>query len=72
VTVLVNRDLSQETLGLVRRIVKLETPAHVLTSVKQATNSFLAGLSSLIGVDTYLAAKPKPRHLKKNKKPRTR
>jgi phage tail-like protein len=61
VTVLVHQEINPTDLGLVRRVVQMETPAHVSTAVKTATNEFLTGVSSLIGVDTYLAKKPGPR-----------
>jgi phage tail-like protein len=59
-TVLVHQEIDPQDLGLVRRVVDLETPAHVSVTVKTATNEFLAGVSSLIEVDTYLAKKRKP------------
>jgi phage tail-like protein len=60
VTVLVHQEITPVDLGLVRRVVQLETPAHVSAAVKTATNEFLTGVSSLIGVDTYLAKKLGP------------
>jgi phage tail-like protein len=61
VTVLVHQDVSPQNLGLIRRIVELETPAHILATVQTASYSFVAGLASLVGVDTYLAPKLGPR-----------
>jgi len=57
VTVLVHQDVSAQDLGLINRIVKLETPAHVLASVQTASYSFIAGIASLIGIDTFLSPK---------------
>ena len=58
VTVLVHKEFAPQDLKLIRRIVNLETPAHVLVRVVTASNAFLAGLASLVGVDTYLVPKP--------------
>jgi len=41
--------------GLIRRIVSLETPAHVQAQVLTARFPFMVAVSSLVGVDTYLA-----------------
>ena len=60
VTILVHQEIEPQDLGLVRRVAGLETPAHVAVRVEVATNSFRAGVASLVGVDTYLAPKPKP------------
>lgn len=57
VTVLVHQEVNPQDLGLIRRIVNLETPAHVLARVERASNAFLAGMASLVGIDTYLAPK---------------
>jgi len=54
VTVLVHENLEPQMLSLVRRVVELETPAHVLSRVLTASFRFMVGMSSLIGVDTYL------------------
>ena len=53
-TVLVHQSVSPQDLGLLRRVVELEAPAHVATQVLTATWPFLVGIASLIGVDTYL------------------
>jgi phage tail-like protein len=61
-TVLVHQNVSPQDLGLLRRVVELEAPAHVATQVVSATWPFLVGIASLIGVDTYLGPPqiPKP------------
>jgi phage tail-like protein len=58
VTVLVHEEVESQDLGLIRRIVDLETPAHVLSRVIPARYSFLVGMATLVGVDTYLAHRP--------------
>lgn len=59
-TVLVHHSVSPQDLGLLRRIVELEGPAHVATRVLSATWPFLVGIASLLGVDTYLGPPRRP------------
>lgn len=59
-TVLVHEDVVAQDLGLIRRIVDLETPAHVITRVTPASYPFIVGMASLVGVDTYLGPARKP------------
>jgi len=58
VTIFVHQEIEPQDLGLIRRVVDLETPAHVVARVVTATEPFLVGVSSLVGIDTYLARKP--------------
>lgn len=60
VTVLVHQELSAKDVALIRQVVALETPAHVEAKVLTASQRFMVGLASLIGVDTYLVDKPQP------------
>jgi phage tail-like protein len=58
ITVLVHEEVEPQDFGLIRRVVDLETPAHVLSRLVPASSSFLVGLASLVGVDTYLGRRP--------------
>lgn len=60
-TVLVHRKVDDVDLGLIRRIVALESPAHVQVRVATASWPFMVGVASLVGVDTYLARAVPPR-----------
>jgi len=53
-TILVHHDIEPQELGLLKRVVEMETPAHVEAKVVKATRPFLVGMASLVGVDTYL------------------
>jgi phage tail-like protein len=52
--VLVHQEVEAQDLALIRRIVRLEAPAHVDVQVATATWPLRVGVASLVGVDTYL------------------
>jgi hypothetical protein len=60
VTVLVHQEFTPQDLGLIRRVAEREKPADVQLTIAPAAFPFLAGIASLLGVDTYLARKRKP------------
>jgi phage tail-like protein len=60
VTVLVHQEVEAQDLGLIRRVVEMETPAHVIASVLTASYPFMVGMASLVGVDTYMGNKQSP------------
>ncbi|MDP2074333.1 phage tail protein [Hydrogenophaga sp.] len=60
-TVLVHREVDEVDIGLIRRIVAQESPAHVQVRVATASWPFMVGVASLVGVDTYLARAVPPR-----------
>jgi phage tail-like protein len=54
VTLFIHNDIETQNLGLIRRIVEQESPAHVITTLAFASYPLLVGLASLVGIDTYL------------------
>jgi phage tail-like protein len=57
-TVFIHNQVENVNLRLVRRIVETEKPAHVQAFVRVATQPFMIGLASLLGVNTYLGPEP--------------
>src|SRR5262249_46765594 len=53
VTILVHEEAEPQDLGRIRRVVAAEVPAHVEARVTSASDPFLVGIASLVGVDTY-------------------
>jgi phage tail-like protein len=59
-TVLVHQDIATQDLGLLQQIIDLEAPAHVEVKLVTATYRFRVAVSSLVGIDSFLAPKPAP------------
>jgi len=57
-TVFVHNQVENVNLNLVKRIVEAEKPAHVQAVVRIATQPFMIGLASLLGINTYLGPQP--------------
>jgi phage tail-like protein len=57
-TVFVHNQVENVNLKMVQRIVEAEKPAHVQAFVKVATQPFMIGLASLVGVNSYLGPDP--------------
>lgn len=57
-TVLVMNETSPESVGMIRRIINAEAPAHVTIDLRVASRNLIAGLSALVGVDTHLGTAP--------------
>jgi len=57
-TVFVHDQVENINLKMVQRIVEAEKPAHVQAFVKVATEPFMIGLASLLGVNTYPGPAP--------------
>jgi phage tail-like protein len=58
VSVLVRRETPLQELVRIRRVIAAEVPAHIRVQVLTASPDFLVGVSSLVGVDTHLGARP--------------
>ncbi len=54
-TVFIHNQVEQVDINLISRIVEDEKPAHVAATIQIATEPFMIGLASLLGVNTYMA-----------------
>ncbi len=57
-TVFIHNQVENVNLKMVQRIVDAEKPAHVQAFVRLATQPFMIGLASLLGVNSYLGSDP--------------
>jgi phage tail-like protein len=57
-TIFVHNQVEQVDINLINQIVEHEKPAHVKAAVQIATQPFMIGLASLLGVNSYLAPEP--------------
>jgi phage tail-like protein len=67
VTILVHQNVTPQDLGLILRVAEREAPAHVLLRVLPTSAPLLAGITALVGVDTYLATRLRPRPARVNR-----
>jgi hypothetical protein len=58
ITIFVHEQAEKVNLKLVERIIEAEKPAHVQASILRASQPFMIGLASLLGVNTYLGPTP--------------
>ncbi len=57
-TIFIHNQVEQVDINLIGKIVEYEKPAHVAANIQIATQPFMVGLASLVGVNTYLAPEP--------------
>ncbi|MDZ7754063.1 MAG: phage tail protein [Gammaproteobacteria bacterium] len=60
VTILVHQNVAPQDLGMIQRMAEREVPAHVQFRILTTSAPLLAGITSLVGVDTYLSSRPEP------------
>ena len=58
ITIFIHNQVETVDISLVRQIVEREKPAHVAATYRVATQPFMIGLASLLGVNSYLAPEP--------------
>lgn len=67
VTILVHQNVQPQDLGTIQRIVEREVPAHVEARILPTSAPLLVGITALVGVDTYLTPRPRPRPARINR-----
>jgi hypothetical protein len=58
IIVFIHNQVESVDMSLVQRIVEYEKPAHVAATIQIAAQSFMVGLASLLGANSYLAPEP--------------
>jgi phage tail-like protein len=66
VTILVHQNVQSRNLGIIQSILEREVPAHVEARILPTSAPLLAGITALVGVDTYLSPRPAPRPARVN------
>lgn len=66
-TILVHQNIEPQDLGTIQRIAEREIPAHVQFRILPTSAPLLIGITSLVGVDTYLSSRPAPRPARINR-----
>ena len=67
VTILVHQNITPQDLGSIQRIAEREVPAHVAFRILPTSAPLLAGITALVGVDTYLSPRPQPQPARINR-----
>jgi phage tail-like protein len=57
-TVFIHNQVEKVDINLITKIVEYEKPAHVAATIQIATQPFMIGLASLLGVNSYVAPEP--------------
>lgn len=59
ITIFVHDQVETVDLGLINTVVEQEKPAHVASTIRRASQAFMIGIASLVGVNTYLGPEKK-------------
>ncbi|MFH7319196.1 phage tail protein [Desulfurivibrio sp. D14AmB] len=60
ITILVHQNVEPQDMGMIQRMAEREVPAHVAWRLLPTSAPLLAGITALVGVDTYLSSRPQP------------
>ena len=64
ITVLAGRETDAGTMGIVRRLMETEVPAHVKWKILRSSKALMIGLASLVGIDTRPGILEQPQPVK--------